>query len=291
MTALSEKRDLEKLLDAFVSTGTCSKPEESAFKVLFADITHRCNMACNNCYIPVRDLPDLPIHIVYDVLQRLPRRTQVRLIGAEPTVRSDLPQIIIRIRELGHIPVLITNGLRLSHRAFATKLKSAGLRSVSLSLNGGLKNDLYQAMDSLACADRKLHALNNLLSMHMNVTASMILAKGVNDWHLADFMKYLLERGVKRINLRSVGAIGDYIDGVSYNLDGLETCLRQALGADAQHLECFSAIRSSREYRLKAVKIQLTEWPDLGSAERGRITPSGLIEPMFESIIINDRGY
>ena len=35
-------------------------PEDSPFSTLFADITHRCNMACRNCYIPVRDLP--PCH-------------------------------------------------------------------------------------------------------------------------------------------------------------------------------------------------------------------------------------
>src|SRR5687768_415169 len=89
------------------------RPEDSPFDTLFADITHRCNMACSNCYIPVRDLPDLPVDWLYGILARLPRRTRIRLVGAEPTMREDLPQIIAQVRRLGHLPVVLSNGLKL----------------------------------------------------------------------------------------------------------------------------------------------------------------------------------
>ena len=35
----------------------------------------------------------------------------------------------------------------------------------------------------------------------------------------------------------------------------------------------------------------MTEWPDLGSTRRGRLTPEGLIAPFMEHIIANDGGY
>ena len=34
-------------------------PEECPYETVVADITHRCNMACRNCYIPNRTIPDL----------------------------------------------------------------------------------------------------------------------------------------------------------------------------------------------------------------------------------------
>ena len=35
------------------------QPEENPFMFLVADITHKCNMTCKNCYIPNRDIPDM----------------------------------------------------------------------------------------------------------------------------------------------------------------------------------------------------------------------------------------
>jgi MoaA/NifB/PqqE/SkfB family radical SAM enzyme len=34
-------------------------PEECPYETVIVDVTHRCNMACANCYIPNRDIPDL----------------------------------------------------------------------------------------------------------------------------------------------------------------------------------------------------------------------------------------
>ena len=69
---------------AHISSGTCFLPEDNPFTTVFADITHRCNMACRNCYIPNRDVPDMDADWLMSILQRLPRRTLIRLVGAEP---------------------------------------------------------------------------------------------------------------------------------------------------------------------------------------------------------------
>jgi MoaA/NifB/PqqE/SkfB family radical SAM enzyme len=266
-------------------------PEDSPFRVLFADITHRCNMACANCYIPVRDLPDLPIDWLYAILERLPRRARIRMVGAEPTMREDLPEIIARVRSLGHIPTILTNGLKLGRRSYVDRLRAAGLRTVYLSLNGGLRDDLYEEIDGAACAARKLKALDNLLATRMNVTIGTILVPGLNDGHLPEFLDYLLARGVRDIHLRSVGKMGRHMEGEPFELDGLEACLRAALGDRAGDLVMTSAEGSSRDFRLGRAGFQLTQWPDLGSLTRGRIAPDGQVEPMFESIAANEFHY
>ena len=35
------------------------EPENNSFKSVVADLTHRCNMNCKNCYIPNRSFPDM----------------------------------------------------------------------------------------------------------------------------------------------------------------------------------------------------------------------------------------
>ena len=99
------------------------KPEENTFSNIVIDLTHRCNMECTNCYIPNRDIPDLDKEKLYDVLKKLPNRTYIRLIGAEPTMRDDLPEIIAKVKHLGHRPSVTTNGLKLAHLPYVKKLK------------------------------------------------------------------------------------------------------------------------------------------------------------------------
>ena len=85
------------------------QPEENTFSNVVIDLTHRCNMECANCYIPNRELPDLDKHKLYEFLKRLPNRTYIRLIGAEPTMREDIFEIISTIKNIGHRPSLTTN--------------------------------------------------------------------------------------------------------------------------------------------------------------------------------------
>lgn len=267
-------------------------PETSPFSVVFIDVTHRCNMECANCFIPNRALPDFPADELLALLHRFPRRIRVRLVGAEPTVREDLPELIRQVRELGHVPIVLTNGLKLGRRSYVTTLKRAGLRTLYLSMNGGLRDELYEAMDGMACAERKLLALSNVMDDRMRVTVGMILARGINEHHLAEFLQYLLARPrVTDIHLRSVGAIGRHLTGEPFALDELEIMLRDALKNESRSLEPLSAVGSSRDFRLGRVKVQLTEWPDLGSTSRGRLTPDGFVEPMFESMISNNGSY
>ncbi|QDU97669.1 radical SAM protein [Lignipirellula cremea] len=282
---------LEQLQNAYCPTEIRYRPEDSPFQYLLADITHRCNMACRNCYIPVRNLPDLPVEWLYDVLGKLTRRHRIRLVGAEPTMREDLPEIIANVRQLGHIPIVLTNGLKLANPDYVSELKAAGLRTIYLSMNGGLRDDLYKAIDNLFCAERKLKALDHILENRMLPTIGMILVRGINDSHLPEFLRYLLSRGLRDIHLRSVGPMGDYIDVPPYDLEEMEAILRAALGDDASQLELSQAEGSSRDFRLGNAEIQLTQWPDLGSLSRGRIAPDGFLEPVFESFVANQNEY
>lgn len=282
---------LDQLSRAYVPQQQRWRPEDSPFTTVFADVTHRCNMACANCYIPVRDLPDLPAEFLYSVLRRLPRRTRIRLVGAEPTMRKDLPDLISNVRALGHVPVILSNGLRLSRPAYVRTLKDAGVRTVYLSLNGGLRDDLYKEIDGIACAQRKLSALDILLQEKMHVTTGTILVPGLNDAHLPEFLDYLLSRGVRDIHLRSVGPFGDYMKREAFDLTGLERTLRASLPRAGEDLVLLREDGSSRDFRFGRAQFQLTQWPDLGSLSRGRLCPDGMLEPMFESIAANEHRY
>ena len=114
----------------YMRTYTKIKPENNIFNVLVADITHRCNMECSNCYIPNRNIPDMNIDNLYNFIKKLPNKVFIRLIGAEPTMRLDLPNIINNIIQLGHRVSLTTNGLKLGNLNYVRQLKQSGLKYV-----------------------------------------------------------------------------------------------------------------------------------------------------------------
>ena len=156
-------------------------PSENTFETVMVDVTHRCNMACANCYLPDRTVPDMDIARLEDCLAAFPNRTNVRIAGAEPTLRRDLPEIIDMVRRNGHRAVLLTNGLRLAKEAYVRELKDAGLRHVYVSLNGADNDDWYHAIDGLRCAEKKISAVEHVVGNGMILNTGTILVRGLNE--------------------------------------------------------------------------------------------------------------
>ena len=271
-----------------VSSGISFEPEVSPFKTIFVDVTHRCNMTCHNCYVPNRSIPDMDADWLRPILKRLPRRTLIRLVGAEPTMRRDLPDLIRMVRATGHQPTILTNGLACAKRSYTTKLKGAGLRSIYLSMNGGLSDRLYLAMDDMACAKRKLAALDNLCAENMRVLVGINLAPGVNDDHLGEFWRYLTQRPeVRCVHLRSIGPMGRHMQGPAFTLDRLVELARKHIGLKQCHLDAATRSGNTIDTFIGRMQLHITQWPDLGSTTRGRLTPTGSLEPFFEHVILN----
>ena len=64
---------------ALASSGLRFAPEDNPFRTVIADVTHRCNMVCRNCYIPNRDVPDLDADWLIALIARFPRRIRLRI--------------------------------------------------------------------------------------------------------------------------------------------------------------------------------------------------------------------
>jgi molybdenum cofactor biosynthesis enzyme MoaA len=268
------------------------QPDDHPFQTVMIDITHRCNMACRNCYIPNREIPDMDIDWMENILARFPRRTRIRIVGAEPTMRKDLPDVISRVRKLGHLPILMTNGLKIADLGYLKTLKQAGLRSVYLSFNGGFEDQLYHAIDSLACADQKISALENLVLENMYISLGMIIVRHVNEQQLKQVFEYVKNlKQVYELHARSVGSIGRYMNTVPLTLEELIQLLAAIAPISASEIMRHHANQNYIDFLVGKLKVQLTQWPDLGSKRRGRLAPDGTIQPFFEHVMANEGGY
>ena len=275
-----------------VSLATRYQPEQNPFQDIMVDLTHRCNMECENCYIPNRDIPDMDKEWLFEILGRLPRRTRIRLVGAEPTMRLDLPEIISNVKKLGHTPVVLTNGLKLANWNYVKGLRQSGLFVCYLSFNGGFTDSHYKAIDGLACADKKSKALENLIRGRFYISLGIIVVRGVNESVVGDVFRYAIDQPqIREIHIRSVGAIGRYLQGDSYSLEELHEVFQQQTGfwPDDEDLSNDGNYRS--QFRHQRLMVKMTQWPDLGSKARGRLAPDGTIQPFFEHVMANEGGY
>jgi len=285
------------------------EPEDNTFNLLVADITHKCNMECSNCYIPNRDIPDMNEQLLYKFLRKLPNRIVVRLIGAEPTMRKDLPDLITEIKKCGHNVSLTTNGLKLASKKYLNSLKSSGLRMVLISMNGADDPDIYKVMDDgREYSDLKVKALINCMEANMIVNTGTIVAKGVNESVMkkqVDLVyKCMKETGYKPrlvplLRMKSVGYIGRHMEGKSYNVDELEDLfLSQCPDFKEDTTWAPNSGTLCKLYTDGNVYVRLIDWsideegvPDSGNELRGRITPDWKVAPFFEHVKQNEFQY
>jgi len=290
-------------------------PWENTFETVMVDVTHRCNMACANCYLPNRDIPDMDIARLEDCLAAFPRRTSVRIAGAEPTLRRDLPEIIETVRRTGHRAVLLTNGLRLAREPYVRELKDAGLRHVNVSVNGAGNDDWYEAIDRLRCASRKLRAVENVVANGMLPSTGTILVRGLNEGAVREVYEFVKALKPRRALLafKNVGALGRY-DSVAEarNLDmgELESLSAAALGTGIDGLRSVDRFRGTGESNTMLFPADLVSRPGNGigfklrgwqadgagnidprSTRRGRVTEDFRIAPFFEHVKANEGGY
>jgi len=290
-------------------------PENNTFKIVYIDLAHRCNMECANCYLPNRDFPDIDTVKLLETIEKFPSRTELRFIGGEPTLHKDLPKIIHAVTNMKfkHRVVLVTNGLRLANENYVKKLAEAGLRTVYLSLNGADDDSVYQIMDNMKCAKKKMAAFKNCIEHGIKMAIGCIVAKGIND-HIPMRIKQLLQeyRYYVSLEFRNVGQIGRYsLDkDENYSKEELLTLLSTIFDFDTSSdgwrssiieddsYSCYFPLEPDKARLCKTTGIRVTDWskmdqgyPAEDNLKRGRLTQNFTIAPFFEHLKENENGY
>ena len=298
------------------------KPEENTFQDVIIDVTHRCNMNCKNCYIPNRDIPDMNMDLMIDAISKFPSRTMIRIIGAEPTMRNDLGEMITRIRKTGHRCTLLTNGLRLAKESYVQHLKHSGLTHCYLSMNGADNDDYYEQIDELRCATKKVAALENLQRNKFIIDTGTIIVKGVNDDVVERMLALYKRKNVNNVicRIKNVGDIGrSMADQDNYTLEELVTLVAKQTGLsedyiykwrnkpiyqnDEPEVDSFmfpmNPASEGKFMHKSGIWFKIANWkgdegqeiPLRNNTRRGRLTPEFNVAPFFEHVKLNEGGY
>jgi pyruvate-formate lyase-activating enzyme len=100
-------------------------------------LTGRCNMNCPICLASANEYEeqDLPMADIISFMDG-GKRMKIDLMGAEPTLREDLEEILREGRKRGHISALHTNGIKLGDEDYTRRLVEAGMDEVHLQFDG-----------------------------------------------------------------------------------------------------------------------------------------------------------
>jgi radical SAM protein with 4Fe4S-binding SPASM domain len=183
-------------------------------------LTYRCQNRCTFCYAsspdrgdPAEEMATADVKRVIDIIVDNARVPTVSFTGGEPTLRSDLPELIAHAKARQLRTNLITNGIRCGSRGYVKRLASAGLDSAQVSLEAA-QSEVHDAIVGRAGAWRRtVQGIRYLkaagIHTHTNTTINYL-----NRDHLMDLVDLLAEMEQPYLSMNMVirtgGAVGQY---------------------------------------------------------------------------------
>jgi 7,8-dihydro-6-hydroxymethylpterin dimethyltransferase len=174
--------------------------------VLTVDLTNRCNMMCDPCFMDANQVGfvhELSMEDVKEILDNAisikPRRQMsVQYSGGEPTLSPHFIEAIRYARKVGYNSVqAATNGIEFAKsKEFCRQAAEAGLRFVYLQFDG-IGNDANSHRQIGNLFDVKLRAINNLHEAGVDIVLVTTLVNGVNNDQVGTIVRFALENPKK----------------------------------------------------------------------------------------------
>ncbi len=174
--------------------------------VLTVDLTNRCNMMCDPCFMDanqvgyVHELSWEDIQeIMTNALEIKPRRQMsIQFSGGEPTMSPYFLKAVKLARDLGYNSVqAATNGIEFAKsKEFSRKAAEAGLRYAYLQFDG-IGNDANSHRQIGNLFDVKLRAINNMHEAGIEIVLVTTLINGVNNDQVGPIIRFAIDNPKK----------------------------------------------------------------------------------------------
>jgi len=174
--------------------------------VLTVDLTNRCNMMCDPCFMDanqvgyVHELSWEEIQEVLDNAVKIKPRRQlsVQFSGGEPTMHPYFLDAIRYARKMGYNSVqAATNGIEFAQsKDFCKKAFEAGLRYAYLQFDG-IGNDANSHRQVGNLFDVKLRAIENMHAAGIEIILVVTIVNSVNNDQVGSIVKFAMENPKK----------------------------------------------------------------------------------------------
>ena len=194
-------RDYVAVTDHLHNHGT-SSIKYGRGSVLTVDLTNRCNMMCDPCFMDANQvgyvheltLDDVK-KILDDALTIKPRRQlTVQFSGGEPTISPIFLAAVAYARQVGYFSAqAATNGIRFAQDPeYAVAAAQAGLRTAYLQFDGvGEDANAHRKVGNLF--EVKLRAIENLHRAGIDIALVVTIVRTINDDQVGRIVKFAVE--------------------------------------------------------------------------------------------------
>jgi len=246
-------RDFRSAEDANVHKHGTSNIKFGRGAVLTVDLTNRCNMMCDPCFMDANQVGYVHEPTYEDtkaILDRAvsfkPRRQIIILFsGGEPTISPYYLEAVAYARKVGFYRILAaTNGIRFAEDIeFCKAAKEAGQHGVYLQFDGvSEEKNKHRGVGNLF--DVKLRAIENLASVGIKVTLVTTIINTINN-----------------------DAIGQIVEFAAKNIDKVQTIAFQPVSFTGRDEDISDELRIKQRYTLACMTHDLKD--QLG----GRLEP------------------
>ncbi len=163
--------------------------------VLTIDLTNRCNMMCDPCFMDANQ-----IGFVHELTPR--RQLSVQFSGGEPTLSPHFLDAVRYARKVGYEVVQVaTNGIEFAKRPeFARAAAEAGLRYAYLQFDGvGNGANSHRGVGNLF--DVKLQAIESLFNAGVSIVPVITIVNGLNNEQVGQVIRFALDNPKKIVFL------------------------------------------------------------------------------------------
>ncbi|UCC57687.1 MAG: radical SAM protein [Candidatus Bathyarchaeum sp.] len=169
-------------------------------------LTFRCQNNCNHCYAGgPHETPELTTEQWKEIIDRLHQIGVFILTftGGEPTLREDLPELLLYGQNKGLVTGLITNGRKLKDKNYVKTLEKTGLDFIQVTLESH-KPEIHDRMTVTEGSWRETVAgIKNVIPTQIYATTNTTLSR-YNAQHFLETIDFLKELGVAAFGCNSL---------------------------------------------------------------------------------------
>src|SRR5690242_3597984 len=199
-------RDIRAHNDAKLHNHGSSTITHGRGSVLTIDLTNRCNMMCDPCFMDanqvgfVHELSWEDVKTLLDnAISIKPRRQMsVQFSGGEPTLSPHFLEAVRYARKVGYNSVqAATNGIEFAKSPeFCRQAADAGLRYAYLQFDGiGNAANSHRAVGNLF--DVKMRAIENLWGAGVDIVPVITIVNGINNEQVGAVVRFALDNPKK----------------------------------------------------------------------------------------------
>ncbi len=199
-------RDFRTAEDALIHRHGTSSIRYGRGAVLTIDLTNRCNMMCNPCFMDANQVGyvhELSMDDIKEILDASisfkPRRQMsVQFSGGEPTMSPYFLEACAYAKEVGYYTVqAATNGLRFAlEPEYAFQAKEAGLDMAYFQFDG-VTNEANQHRQISNLFDAKQMAVENMAAAGIDITPVTTVVNTINDEQVGPILDFVIQNSDK----------------------------------------------------------------------------------------------